>query len=36
MLPDIDGIEVCKRFRNDCKTVDLPIIMLTALGDVFF
>jgi len=27
MLPDIDGIEVCKRIRKDA---DLPILMLTA------
>jgi DNA-binding response OmpR family regulator len=27
MLPDIDGIEVCKRIRQDS---DLPILMLTA------
>ena len=29
MLPDIDGIEVCKRIR---QTSDLPILMLTARG----
>jgi DNA-binding response OmpR family regulator len=27
MLPDIDGIEVCRRIR---KTSDVPILMLTA------
>ena len=27
MLPDIDGIEVCRRLR---KTTDMPILMLTA------
>src|ERR1051326_1454709 len=27
MLPDIDGIEVCRRIR---KTSDMPILMLTA------
>src|SRR5262249_61365334 len=27
MLPDIDGIEVCKRIRQDS---DVPILMLTA------
>ena len=26
-LPDIDGIEVCRRIR---KTADIPILMLTA------
>src|SRR5205085_7235181 len=27
MLPDIDGVEVCKRIR---ETRDLPVLMLTA------
>jgi DNA-binding response OmpR family regulator len=30
MLPGIDGLEVCRRLRG---TTDVPIIMLTALGD---
>lgn len=34
MLPDIDGIEVCKYLRNE-KRVDFPIIMLTAKDDEF-
>ncbi|OJF12806.1 response regulator transcription factor [Couchioplanes caeruleus] len=29
-LPDIDGIEVCRRLRS---TDDIPLIMLTARGD---
>jgi DNA-binding response OmpR family regulator len=28
-LPDMDGLEVCKRLREDPTTVDIPIIMLT-------
>jgi len=35
MLPDIDGIEICKRLKSDRKTFHLPIIMLTARGDEF-
>ena len=35
MLPDIDGIEVCKRLKKDEKTADLPVIMLTARGEEF-
>lgn len=31
MLPEMDGFEVCKAIR---KTSDIPIIMLTARGDV--
>jgi DNA-binding response OmpR family regulator len=30
MLPGIDGLEVCRRLREDG---DVPVIMLTALGD---
>jgi len=30
MLPDLDGIEVCRRLRQDPNTRDIPIIMLTA------
>ena len=30
MLPDMDGIEVCRYLRADPKTAHLPIIMLTA------
>jgi len=34
MLPDIDGLEVCKYIRNE-KKADFPIIMLTAKDDEF-
>lgn len=30
MLPDLDGLEVCKRLRSSLDTAMLPIIMLTA------
>jgi len=33
MLPDIDGLEICKDLRKNEKTKDLPIIMLTAKGE---
>jgi two-component system phosphate regulon response regulator PhoB/two-component system alkaline phosphatase synthesis response regulator PhoP len=33
MLPDMDGLEVCKFLRNDKHTAHLPIIMLTAKGE---
>ena len=32
MLPEIDGIEICKILRQNEKTVSVPIIMLTAKG----
>lgn len=33
MLPELDGLEVCKKLRADPKTVAVPIIMLTAKGE---
>ena len=30
MLPELDGIEVCRRIRSDPSTSSLPIIILTA------
>ena len=33
MLPDMDGLEICKKLRADSRTADLPIIILSAKGD---
>ena len=33
MLPEMDGLEVCRRLRQDPATRGLPIVMLTARGD---
>ena len=33
MLPEMDGLEVCKSLRGDVKTANLPILMLTAKGE---
>ncbi|MSU04015.1 MAG: response regulator transcription factor [Pedosphaera sp.] len=30
MIPEIDGLEVCKLLRRDVNTASIPIIMLTA------
>ena len=30
MLPEIDGLEICKRIKKDAKTASIPVIMLTA------
>ena len=33
MLPEIDGLEVCRRLRADPAARDVPVVMLTAKGD---
>lgn len=33
MLPDVSGLEVCRRVRRDEATSQLPILMLTAKGE---
>ncbi|MBN1592718.1 MAG: response regulator [Candidatus Coatesbacteria bacterium] len=33
MLPEIDGVDVCKRLRASEETANIPIIMLTARTD---
>ena len=33
MLPELDGLEVCRRLRAEAATAALPIIMLTAKAD---
>lgn len=33
MLPDLDGLEVCRRLRRHVRTANTPVIMLTARGD---
>ena len=33
MMPGMNGLEVCKRIRNDPQIAEIPIIMLTALDD---
>ena len=32
MMPNLSGFEVCERLKNDPKTKDIIIIMLTAIG----
>jgi two-component system response regulator MprA len=34
MLPDLDGLEVCRRLRSNPTTRELPILLLTAKGEV--
>ena len=33
MLPEVDGIEVCKTLRRNPETTEIPILMLTAKAD---
>lgn len=33
MLPDMDGLELCKRLRSDDRLKNLPVIFLTAKGE---
>ncbi len=33
MLPELSGLEVCRRLRRDKNTKNIPIIMLTARGE---
>jgi two-component system alkaline phosphatase synthesis response regulator PhoP len=33
MLPDVDGLEVCRRLKQDETTRGIPIVMVTAKGE---
>lgn len=33
MLPGVDGLEVCRRLKNDACTAALPVIILSAKGE---
>jgi sigma-B regulation protein RsbU (phosphoserine phosphatase) len=34
MMPGIDGYEVCRRLKADPETSDIPIIFITAMGEL--
>jgi diguanylate cyclase (GGDEF)-like protein len=33
-MPEMDGLEVCRRIKNDEKSKDIPIIFLSAFNDI--
>jgi DNA-binding response OmpR family regulator len=33
MMPDMDGFEVCEAIRENPRTADVPVIMLSAVSD---
>ncbi len=32
MLPKMDGYEICRRLKGNKKTMNIPVVMLTAFG----
>jgi two-component system cell cycle response regulator len=33
LMPDMSGLEVCRRLKTDPETADIPVILVTALAD---
>ena len=34
MMPGIDGFETCRRLKRNARTAEVPVIFMTALGDL--
>jgi putative two-component system response regulator len=34
MMEDLSGIEVCRRIKSEARTREIPVIFVTALGDI--
>jgi diguanylate cyclase (GGDEF)-like protein len=33
VMPDMDGFETCRQFKENIKTVDIPVVFLTAMAE---
>jgi len=33
MMPEMDGIEMCRHLKENPETADIPVIMVTTLGE---
>ena len=33
MMPNLDGVEACRRLKSDPKTASIPVLLVTALSD---
>ncbi len=33
MMPELDGVETCRRLKSDPRTGDIPVVMVTTKGN---
>ncbi len=34
MMPEMDGFEVCRKLKEDAETANIPVIFITAMGNI--